>query len=161
MAVISSSVWSGMGWRVSTAAASNPRASAWDSVNGGLAGVEVPAGVESREMDVAWHLDVRPSMQPVVYPDSGELVVNDFRPGSDGGPPSGDLVVVDIASGNLIDRVATGSLVATRDVPQCGQQPQGPLRQHHRSSPSRLDLRTSEPWVHPVSRVPAAVAARH
>ena len=63
-------------------------------------------------MDVAWHLDVRPSMQPVVYPDSGELVINDFQPGSGGGPPSDDLVVVDIVSGSLIDRVATGSRVA-------------------------------------------------
>ena len=63
-------------------------------------------------MTVAWHLDVRPSMQPVVYPESGELVINDFRPGADGGPPSDDLVVVDIATGSLIDRVPTGSPVA-------------------------------------------------
>lgn len=107
---------------------------AWDSINGGLAGIEVPslekgcedsgsagsevsgsrrrAGHGSREMTVAWHLDVRPSMQPVVYPESGELVINDFGVGADGGPPSDDLVVVDIASGSLIDRVATGSRVA-------------------------------------------------
>ncbi len=85
---------------------------AWDSINGGLAGVEAPSGPQSAEMGVAWHLDVRPSMQPVVYPDSGELVINDFTPGADGGPPSDDLVVVDIATGNLLDRVATGSQVA-------------------------------------------------
>ena len=85
---------------------------AWDSINGGLAGVEVPAGTPSVEMRVAWHLDVRPSMQPVVYPESAELVINDFRPGADGGPPSDDLVVVDIATGSLIDRVPTGSRVA-------------------------------------------------
>ena len=85
---------------------------AWDSVNGGLAGVEVPAGPPPREMRVAWHLDVRPSMQPVVYPESGELVINDFATGADGGPPSDDLVVVDVVSGSLIDRVPTGSRVA-------------------------------------------------
>ena len=85
---------------------------AWDSINGGLAGVEVPADTASVEMSVAWHLDVRPSMQPIVYPESGELVINDFRPGSDGGPPADDLVVVDIATGRLIDRVSTGSRVA-------------------------------------------------
>ena len=85
---------------------------AWDSVNGGLAGVEVPAGAPPGEMTVAWHLDVRPSMQPVVYPASGELVINDFRPESGGGPPSDDLVVVDVATGSLIDRVPTGSRVA-------------------------------------------------
>ena len=82
---------------------------AWDSVNGGLAGVETATGAG---MNVAWHLDVRPSMQPVVYPESGELVINDFRVADDGGPPSDDLVVVDIATGSLIDRVSTGSRVA-------------------------------------------------
>ena len=87
---------------------------AWDSVNGGLAGVEVPAEVTAGrgEMRVAWHADVRPTMQPVVYPESGELVINDFRPGVDGGPPSDDLVVVDLATGTIADRVATGSRVA-------------------------------------------------
>ncbi len=40
-------------------------------------------------------------------PDSGELVINDFT--EDG---SDDLVVVDVASGELIDRVATGSRIA-------------------------------------------------
>ena len=92
---------------------------AWDSINGGLAGIECPPLEDHPErsngsggMEVAWHLDVRPSMQPVVYPDSGELVINDFRAGPDGGPPSDDLVVVDIATGSLLDRVATGSRVA-------------------------------------------------
>ena len=85
---------------------------AWDSVNGGLAGVEVPANAPSGEMSVLWHLDVRPSMQPVVYPESGELVINDFTSDVGGGPPSDDLVVVDIATGGLIDRVGTGSRVA-------------------------------------------------
>ncbi|MFQ5554048.1 MAG: hypothetical protein ACE5GC_01595 [Acidimicrobiia bacterium] len=75
---------------------------AWDSVNGGLAGVAT-AG----KLEVAWQLDVRPSMQPVVLPESGELVINDFTDeGSD------DLIVVDVASGALIDRVATGSRIA-------------------------------------------------
>lgn len=76
---------------------------AWDSVNGGLAGVSTVDG----GLDVAWHLDVRPSMQPVVFPESGELVINDFT--DDG---CDDLVVVDVASGELIDRVAIGSRVA-------------------------------------------------
>lgn len=77
---------------------------AWDSVNGGLAGVSTSGG----ELEVAWQqLDVRASMQPVVFPESGELVINDFtETGSD------DLVVVDLASGTILDRVATGSRVA-------------------------------------------------
>ena len=76
---------------------------AWDSVNGGLAGVATgDVGLE-----VAWHLDVRPSMQPVVFPDSAELVINDF---TDAGQD--DLVVVDIRTGDVLDRVATGSRIA-------------------------------------------------
>ena len=91
---------------------------AWDSINGGLAGVDTSNG-----LDVRWQIDARPSMQPVVFPDSGELVINDFTAeGSD------DLIVVDLASGELMDRVATGSRIAngmfltaggSRDVYYC------------------------------------------
>ena len=76
---------------------------AWDSVNGGVAGVSTANG----GLEVAWHLDARASMQPVVFPESGELVINDFT--ADG---SDDLVVVDVATGELLDRVATGSRIA-------------------------------------------------
>jgi hypothetical protein len=76
---------------------------AWDSVNGGLAGIDTGDG----NLSVAWHLDVRPSMQPVVFPESGELVINDFT--DDG---LDDLIVVDVASGIELDRVATGSRIA-------------------------------------------------
>jgi hypothetical protein len=76
---------------------------AWDSINGGLAGISTAEG----GLEVAWHLDVRASMQPVAFPESGELVINDFT--ADG---SDDLVVVDVVSGELVDRVATGSRVA-------------------------------------------------
>jgi len=74
---------------------------AWDSVNGGLAGIDSGA-----ELAVRWHLDVRPSMQPVVFPESGELVINDFRDGVDW------LVVVDADTGELLDRIDTGSRIA-------------------------------------------------
>lgn len=46
-------------------------------------------------------------MQPVVLPESGELVTNDF---TDAGED--ELAVVDVASGTLLHRVATGSRVA-------------------------------------------------
>lgn len=76
---------------------------AWDSVNGGLAGIDTGA-----ELEVRWQLDgVRPSMQPVVFPESGELVINDFT--ADG---SDDVIVVDLATGALLDRVPTGSRIA-------------------------------------------------
>jgi len=75
---------------------------AWDSINGGLAGIDT-AGESLR---VAWTLEARPSMQPVVFPESAELVINDFQDGED------FLIVVDIRSGKLLSRVATGSRVA-------------------------------------------------
>jgi hypothetical protein len=79
------------------------RVIAWDSINGGLAGIDTGDG----GLEVAWRLDARPSMQPVVFPDSGELVINDFTAqGSD------DLIVVDVRSGELLDRVASGSRIA-------------------------------------------------
>ncbi len=74
---------------------------AWDSVNGGL------AGVHTESLEVLWILEVRPSMQPVVFPESGELVINDF--GADG---VDRLVVVDVTTGELVDRVDTGSRIA-------------------------------------------------
>ena len=74
---------------------------AWDSINGGL------AGIDDLALEPLWHLEVRPSMQPVVFPESGELVINDFTPdGTD------DLIVVDVATGTLLDRVDTGSRIA-------------------------------------------------
>ena len=79
------------------------RVIAWDSVNGGLAGIST----ERERMEVVWHLEARPSMQPVVFPESGELVINDF---TDSG--SDDLIVVDVRNGELLSRVATGSPIA-------------------------------------------------
>jgi hypothetical protein len=75
---------------------------AWDSINGGLAGIST-AG----ELEPLWHLAVKPSMQPVVFPESGELVINDFTVDQ-----TDDLIVVDIESGQLLSRVATGSRLA-------------------------------------------------
>jgi hypothetical protein len=75
---------------------------AWDSINGGLAGISTSGDM----LKTAWTLDVRPSMQPVVFPDSGELVINDFLDGED------YLIVVDMWSGELVSRVGTGSRIA-------------------------------------------------
>ena len=76
---------------------------AWDSINGGLAGIDT----SGNDLSVAWTVNARPSMQPVVFPESGELVINDFtNAGSD------DLIVVDVSTGELLDRVSTGSPIA-------------------------------------------------
>lgn len=76
---------------------------AWDSINGGLAGIDTTED----ELEVAWQLDVRASMQPVVFPESGELVINDF---TDAGRDH--LIVIDVRTGELLDRVDTGSRIA-------------------------------------------------
>ncbi|MFL2936258.1 MAG: hypothetical protein ACJZ7Z_05955 [Myxococcota bacterium] len=73
----------------------------WDSIHGGL------AGLDDGTLEMAWQLDVRPTMQPVLFPESGEMAINDFT--EDG---SDDLIVVDVATGELVDRVTTGSRVA-------------------------------------------------
>lgn len=75
---------------------------AWDSINGGLAGV----ATTGERLEVAWRIDARPSMQPVVFPDTGELVINDFRDGDD------QLIVVDMHAGEVVSRVSTGSRLA-------------------------------------------------
>ncbi|MEM7020785.1 MAG: hypothetical protein AAF512_26015, partial [Pseudomonadota bacterium] len=75
---------------------------AWDSINGGLAGIST----ENNELNVRWRLDARPSMQPVVFPETAELVINDYHTGDD------QLIVVDILSGDVLSRVSTGSRVA-------------------------------------------------
>ena len=46
-------------------------------------------------------------MPPVVFPDSGELVINDFTTDK-----ADDLVVVDIKTGQLLARVGTESRLA-------------------------------------------------
>ena len=75
---------------------------AWDSINGGLAGVST----ENDELNVAWKVDARPSMQPVVFPETGELVINDYERGND------QLIVVDMRTGDVLSRVRTGSRIA-------------------------------------------------
>ena len=81
---------------------------AWDSINGGLAGIDT-SGPELRPM---WHLDVRPSIQPVVFPESGELAITDLTDLTDlTDAGTDDIVVVDVITGALLDRVDTGSRI--------------------------------------------------
>ncbi|MFT7645820.1 MAG: hypothetical protein ACI8Y4_000553 [Candidatus Poriferisodalaceae bacterium] len=72
----------------------------WDSINGGL------AGVSDTDMSVMWTTDVRATMQPIVFPESGEVVINDFTGHGD------DLVAVDVTTGDIVSRADTGSRLA-------------------------------------------------
>jgi len=75
----------------------------WDSVNGGIAGLRR----DGDRSEVVWTANARPSMQPVVFPESSELVINDFtEAGSD------DLIVLDLETGRTKCRVATGARLA-------------------------------------------------
>ena len=75
---------------------------AWDSINGGLAGISTT----DRKLAVPWQLDMRPTMQPIIFPDSGELVINNFENGED------ELIVVDIATGELLSRAKVNARLA-------------------------------------------------
>ena len=75
---------------------------AWDSINGGLAGIRT----DMPRLEVAWQINARPSMQPVVFPDTAELVINDYAEDDD------QLIVVDLRDGTVLSRVSTGSRVA-------------------------------------------------
>ena len=75
---------------------------AWDSINGGLAGISTTNG----KLAVSWQLDMRPTMQPVIFPESGELVINNFENGED------ELIVVDIATGELLSRAKVNARLA-------------------------------------------------
>ena len=75
---------------------------AWDSINGGLAGISTT----DRKLAVSWQLDMRPTMQPIIFPDSGELVINNFENGED------ELIVVDIATGELLSRAKVNARLA-------------------------------------------------
>lgn len=71
----------------------------WDSINGGM------AGLDDLTLETLWTNDVRATMQPVVFAESGEIVINDFT-GTD------DVVVIDAPTGEVTARVNVGSPVA-------------------------------------------------
>ncbi len=77
----------------------------WDTGNTGIAAFDVSGG---RGGDMLWFQPFRPSMQPLLYPDTAELVINDFRM-LDENETSDDLVVLDIRTGRMKARVPTGA----------------------------------------------------
>ena len=75
---------------------------AWDSINGGIAGISY----SEEELEVSWKKDLRATMQPVVFPDSQELVINHYEKGRD------QIVVLDILSGEILSQVDVNSSLA-------------------------------------------------
>ena len=75
---------------------------AWDSINGGIAGISY----SEEELEVSWKIDLRATMQPVVFPESRELVINHYEKGRD------QIVVLDILSGEILSQVDVNSSLA-------------------------------------------------
>jgi hypothetical protein len=76
---------------------------AFDTGNGLLAGVRYSL---AKGLEKIWHKPIRISMQMILYSDTSEIVVNDFKTGFD------NLVVLDIETGKEKGRVATQSPTA-------------------------------------------------
>lgn len=94
------------GWVIAPPLVAGGVAVAWDTGNTGLAAFDVSPGASA---EMLWFQPFRSSMQPLLYPASGELVTNDFRY-LDDGSTSDDLVVLDVATGRMKARVATGAI---------------------------------------------------
>ena len=73
---------------------------AWDSLNGGL------YAVNQENLNIEWTVNIRPTMQPVVFLDSGELIINSYENNSD------HIVVVNLESGELLKKIDLKSPLA-------------------------------------------------
>lgn len=76
---------------------------AFDTANGLLGGVRYH---QDGRLEPLWRQPCRISMQMVLFPDTGEVAVNDFRDGRD------HVVFFEVESGRELGRAATGSRVA-------------------------------------------------
>ena len=68
---------------------------AWDSVNGGIAGVSY----KNNKFEKKWELSIRPTMQPLYFEKTNELVINHYNDKSD------HLVVIDVLKGEILSKV--------------------------------------------------------
>ncbi len=73
---------------------------AWDSLNGGL------YAVNQENLNIEWSVNIRPTMQPVVFLDSGELIINSYENNSD------HIVVINLENGELIKKIDLKSPLA-------------------------------------------------
>ena len=68
---------------------------AWDSINGGIAGISY----NDNKFEKNWEINIRPTMQPIYFEQSNELVINHFDDKSD------YLVVIDVLEGKILSKV--------------------------------------------------------
>ena len=63
------------------------------------------AGIDTSQnsLKVSWLKNFRPTMQPVVFPESNELVINHYENGED------YIIVLDLTSGELLSKVGLDS----------------------------------------------------
>ena len=73
---------------------------AWDSLNGGL------YAINQENLNIEWSLSIRPTMQPVVFLESGELIINSYENNSD------HIAVINIENGELIKKIDLKSPLA-------------------------------------------------
>jgi hypothetical protein len=76
----------------------------FDSGGGGVTGYRYADAA----LTPVWRAPARNWWQPMVFADSSELVVDDFRPDAPGGPDD-NIVVLDLETGSELGRTATGS----------------------------------------------------
>ena len=93
------------GWAIAPPLVHGDIVVTWDTGNTGIAAFDIS---RDRAGDMLWFQPFRPSMQPLLYPDTAELVINDFRILADN-ETSDDLVVLDIRTGRMKARVPTGA----------------------------------------------------
>ena len=92
------------GWVLAPPLVHNGVAVVWDTGNTGIAAFDITAG----HPEMLWFQPFRTSMQPMLYPDTGELIINDFRL-LDEFETSDDIVVLDLRTGQMKARVPTGA----------------------------------------------------
>lgn len=93
------------GWIIAPPLVHEGIAVVWDTGNTGIAAFDVgSAGAP----EMLWFQPFRTSMQPMLYPETGELIINDYR-FLDENETSDDLVVLDIRTGQMKARVPTGA----------------------------------------------------
>ncbi len=93
------------GWVIAPPLVHDGVAVVWDTGNTGVAAFDItaPGGPE-----MLWFQPFRTSMQPMLFPDTGELIINDYRQ-LDEYETSDDIVVLDLRTGQMKARVPTGA----------------------------------------------------